>query len=543
MLLAFPQEFRFLEEKIEKLKSICQEVGLSSKVRELNKLSERLKSPFLIAVFGEVNAGKSSFLNALLGIPDLCRTDVDICTDRITVVKYCENPQRKEIDSLTEEVCIDNPLLKGFTVVDTPGINSVIEHHTYITEQFLPKSDVILVVLPAHNPHTKPVWDWISKIAKDFGKKVVFILQQKDLIPEKDVPRIVNKVKTYAQERGIEDPKVFAVSALKELEGEKEKSGFKELREFLAENYTGQKQVKVKLLNLKGELLKFAQKCLNEIEKLQKEGQTLKEKLEEVLNLLDRKLQEANRYKIALFETVDMWVNTLADKIAEKIEGLSVLDLAFRKERVRDFLKSLEVEIEESLERFTKYTLVPKLELFEEGVLKPAVEEAAKRLREFERYYKKLGKKALPLKGQDKVLKAFNSSIGHFEVGGGQEAVAVMGGSLLAGSLLMLLGGSFVVDLTGGVIASLGVLLGVGWILRKRSQLLKELKKILKAQVGEKLKKELNRMVENRLEETLLPMKSYVESRLKTVEETLNNLKRAKDEIITLIRDIKNFSP
>ena len=530
-----------LKRAIETLRDICSRFGFRNKAEELDKILERLESPFLITVFGEVNAGKSSFLNALLGIPDLCRTDVDICTDRITVIKYCPHPDRKRLDQLTEEVCVNNPLLKGFTVVDTPGINSVLEHHTYITEQFLPKSDVILVILPASNPHTKPIWDWIAKIAGDFGKKLVFILQQKDLVKPSDLPKLIKRVETYARERGIENPKVFAVSALMELKEEGD-SGFSQLREFLREHYTGERQIRVKLLNLRNELLKFARRCLEEIEKLEREGEKLKRKLEEVLNLIDRKLKEAENYRETLLRSVDLWVNQLADKVADRLETLSLLDLTFRKGKVREFLDSLKVEIEKELEKFTRYTLIPNLELFEAGVLKPAIDEASARLKEFEKFQQKLGKKVPPI-GDRKILEMFDGSLGTVKVGGGEEAVAVMGGSLLAGSLMLLLGGSFAVDITGGVIASIGVLLGLGWILRKKRQLLKELKKILQQEVGERLKRELNRLVEERLNETLLAMRGYVESRLQTVEKDLRELKEAKERLINLIRDLRNFSP
>ncbi len=530
-----------LKSAIETLKEVCSKFGFSRKVEELEKFLQRLESPFLITVFGEVNAGKSSFLNALLGIPDLCRTDIDICTDRITVIRYCKTPERKKIDELTEEVCVNNPLLKGFTVVDTPGINSVLEHHTCITEQFLPKSDVILVVLPAPNPHTKPIWDWVDRIGKDFGKKLVFILQQKDLVSPEALKRLVEKVKTYARERGIEDPKVFPVSALLELKGEGD-SGFSELRKFLEENYTGERQIKVKLLNLRNELIKFTQRCLKDIENLEREGEELKKRLEEVLNLLDRKLQEAKRYKEGLLRSVDDWIASLTEKVANRLEGISLLDLTLRKSKVEEALKGLKVDMEEELRRFTQYTLIPNLELFEEGVLKPAVAEAAERLREFERYQRKLGKKVAP-SGEREVLRAFESSLGSVKVGGGEEAVALMGGSLLAGSLMMLLSGSLAVDITGGVIASLGVLLGVGWIVRKKRKLLKELKDILQTQIGERLKREIDQLVERRLEETLLSMRNYVKNRLETVEQNLKELKGAKERLISLLRELQNFNP
>ena len=542
MLRDLDKHLEFLKEKIEDLKRICSEFGFSSEVEKLEKIQERLESPFFITVFGEVNAGKSSFVNALLGIPDLCKTDVDICTDRITVIKFCEEPQRKPIDDITEEVCVNNPLLKGFVIVDTPGINSVLEHHTYITEKFLPRSDAILVVLPATNPHTKSVWDWIEKISNRFGKKLIFVLQQKDLLPDnRQLEKIIAKVKEYATERGIIEPKVFAVSALKELKGEKD-SGFKELREFLRENYTGERQLKAKLIALKGEILRFHQECLKNLEKLQAEGQKLEKKLREVLALVERRLKEAYRYRELLNESVDHWINTLFQRVSDRIEELSLLDMAFRRQRVKEFLETLKGDIEKEIKLFVENTLIPKLELFENGVLKPAVEESAKRLKEFERFYKKLGNSVERLTVGD-LSERFGENVKRIKVGGSEEAVAVMGGSLLAGSLLMLLSGSFVVDITGGVMASLGVLLGMGLIVRKKKKLKNELLKILQREVGERIKKEINKALDKTLEETLLVMRNYLTDRLQLLEKEKERIQKAKETLMSNISQLKKFNP
>ena len=535
--------FHFLEEKIKLLKEVCKEFGFRKRVDELDKILERLKSPFLITVFGEVNAGKSSFLNALLGIPDLCRTDVDICTDRITVVNYCENPKREKIDEITEKVCINNPLLKGFTVVDTPGINSVLEHHTYITEKFLPKSDVILVILPAINPHTKQIWDWIAKISKDYGKKIVFVLQQKDLVnSEENLKRLEQKVAEYARERGISEPKVFSVSALLELQGEREKSGFHPLREFLKENYTGEKQIKEKLLGIRNELLKLYTDCVKELDNLLEEAKKIKENLEGVLFYVKKRIKEAQEYKKLLLESIDAEINRLSERIAEKIERLSLLDLAFRKGKVKEFLDSLKVELEKELETFVRNTLLPKFELFESAVIRGAVEDAAKRLKEFERFYEKLGKKTSPLEERE-ILKILDEKIGKVEIGGGEEAVAVMGGSILAGSLMMLLSGSFMVDITGGVISSLGILLGLGYLMRKRGNLKRELNKILQTEIGERLKKEVSRIVDRRIGETLEVMRQYLEDRIRLIEKEIENLQKAKEKILSHYGELKKFNP
>ena len=536
------QPLRFLHKKIEDLQRICKRFGFISKIESLEKIGERLESPFFITVFGEVNAGKSSFLNALLGIPDLCKTDVDICTDRITVIKFCEKPKRRPIDNITEEVCINNPLLKGFVVVDTPGINSVLEHHTYITEKFLPRSDIILVVLPAYNPHTKPIWDWISAISNRFGKKLIFVLQQKDLLKNpQEVEKIVKKVEKYASERGIYKPKVFAVSALKELQG-KEDSGFDALRKFLEENYTGERQLKEKLKAVGGELLKSYEQCLDELEKLKREAQKIESNLKEVLALVNRRLLEAQKYKDLLLESVDLWISDLSQRVSEKIENLSLVDLTFRKGRIKEFLELLKGDIERDLQLFVKNTLIPKLELFENGVLKPAVEEAAERLKEFERFYKKLGKEPNH-RVEEKITEKFGENVKQIKVEGSEEAIAMMGGSLIAGSLLMLLGGSFVLDITGGVMASLGILLGMGLIIRKKYQLRKEILKILQTEVGDRLKKEISKAVELTLEETLLVMKNYLKDRIKLSEKEIHELQKAEELLMKNLSQLKKFNP
>jgi len=542
MLQISEQPLQFLHKKIEDLKRVCKSFGFTSKVESLEKILKRLESPFFITVFGEVNAGKSSFLNALLGIPNLCKTDVDICTDRITVIKFCEEPKRRNIDNITEEVCVSNPLLKGFVVVDTPGINSVLEHHTYITEKFLPRSDIILVVLPAYNPHTKPIWDWISAISNRFGKKLIFVLQQKDILKnQQEVEKIVKKVEKYAVERGIYEPKVFAVSALKELQGEKD-SGFNALRKFLEENYTGEKQLKAKLKAVGGELLKSYGQCLGELENLKREAQKVEGNLKEVLALINRRLSEAQKYNDLLRESVDLWINGLSQRVSEKIENLSLIDLTFRKGRIKEFLELLKGDIERDLKLFVKNTLIPKLELFENGVLKPAVEEAAERLKEFERFYKKLGKQP-NYRVEEKITEKFGENVKRIKVEGSEEAVAMMGGSLIVGSLLMLLGGSFVIDITGGVMASLGILLGMGLIIRKKHKLRKEILNILQTEVGDRLKKEISKAVELTLEETLLVMKNYLTDRIKLSEKEIEELQKAEELLITNISQLKKFNP
>jgi hypothetical protein len=465
---------------------------------------------------------------------------VDICTDRITIIGYSEKPYRRDLDNLTEEVGVNNSLLKGFTIVDTPGINSVLEHHTYITEKFLPESDVILVVIPALNPHTKPIWDWIEKIAKEFGRKVVFILQQKDLLSPEGLKTIVKRVEQYAKERGIAEPKVFPVSALWELSG-KPDSGFEELRRFLNERYTGEAQLLVKYETVKDELIRLYSDCIKEVEKLTEEAEEIKGRLEETLAVLKERRKTAEDYKKLLLQSIENKISKLADRVSERIEKLSLIDITLRKGKVERFLETLKVEIEEELREFLEGTLIPKLELFENGVLQPAIEEAVKRLEEFKRFYERMGKEKAPLRGEE-ILKRFNENIGGIKVGGGEGAVAVMGGSLIAGSLLALLGGSLAVDLTGGLITAIGVSLGSLYILSKKRKLERELRRIFEEEIGKGLKEKVDKLVEDRLRRSIDLMIEYLKERIASLEDEIAKLKKLKEGLLTDLSELKKFS-
>ncbi len=517
----------FIRNKIVLLKDICKDIHPSIE-GNLKYLLERLENPFLITVFGEVKAGKSSFINALLKIPDLCRTDVDICTDRIYLLKYCSKEGKRKIDELTEEICINNPLLKGITIVDTPGINSVLEHHTYITENFLPKSDAILLILEADNPHTKPIWDWVKLISKKFGKKLVFILQKSDRLTSEQLERIIKRVKDYARESGVENPVIFPVSALRELQDEKG-SGFDKLRNYLRENFTGEAQRKLKLEGIRKELINLYEECLKRVNNLIVEAENLKSNLEETLNLIKKKKKEADSYKKLLEDSVDSYIKRLSKEILFQVEEISIIDLTFRKGRVKKLISQIEENLKGSLKRFIENELIPKIELFEEGFLKGAVEEFSKRREEFKSFLKKVGKGKIDRQRLTGLAHRFTGTAENIKLPSTEGVIAFVGTSLTAGILLTLLSSSFIVDITGGVISALGLLIGSTYLLRSKRQLERKIEEILYKELGEKLKREISNLLEERLMKTLGVMESYLNDRLKILDNQLEELKKIKN--------------
>ena len=526
-----------LKEKIEALKGLCRDID-SDIEKQIENILQRLENPFLITVFGEVNSGKSSFINALLKIPNLCRTDVDICTDKIYVIKYCPEEGQKTIDSLTEELCVKNPLLKGFVIIDTPGINSVLEHHTYITERFLPKSDVILVVLSADNPHTKALWDWVKQISRNFGKRIVFILQKSDRLNKEQLKKIVERVKTYAKDSGIDNPQVFPVSALKELSGQ-EDSGFEQLRNFLNQNFTGEKQILLKLEGSRKELVKLYTLCLEKVNRYLNEAISLKRNFEETLRLVVRKKKEAEVYKNLVLESVDKLIHQLSKYINSRLEEVSVIDITFRRKKVSQTLKDIEEYLTENIERFVKRELVPSLELFEESFLKTAVEEVSKRREELKKFLQKVGKEYIETEKMEKISKKLEGSFIEMELPSANSAILLMGSSLTAGTILAIFGSSFIVDITGGIISALGVLLGSALVFKKKRDLENQIENLLKEKIGLKLKEEIVKVIKNRISETLGVMEIYLDKKIAILEQQIKELEEKKFKLQDNLNQLK----
>src|SRR5690606_12976509 len=85
---------------------------------------------FLVVVIGEFNAGKSTFVNALLG-DELLAMGVTPTTEAIHLIRYGETPVRKP--NIREDGIYEwahpNTGAVGVSLVDTPGTGSVFQKH------------------------------------------------------------------------------------------------------------------------------------------------------------------------------------------------------------------------------------------------------------------------------------------------------------------------------------------------------------------------------------------------------------------------------
>lgn len=239
-----------LEEVVKSLHELTTRIGHEELSKTVSDLRNRLHEPFMFVIVGEVKAGKSSFINALLATgEEIAKVAPQPLTDTVQQILYGEERREVEINEFLKQIYLPVEILQEIAIVDTPGTNTIVEHHQEITERFIPASDLIVFVFEAKNPYRQSAWNFFDFIHEDWKKKIIFVLQQKDLMPAADLAINRQGVEDYAIKKGIEAPEVFAVSAKQEQEEPDTDTGFAPLRRYIKDNITGGQAPKLKLIN------------------------------------------------------------------------------------------------------------------------------------------------------------------------------------------------------------------------------------------------------------------------------------------------------
>ena len=235
-----------LNNLLNQLQSFAVEINNQQLQVTISNLRNNINEPFLFVVVGEVKAGKSSFVNALLQA-DICKTAADPCTDVIQQIVYGEERFEQPINQYLRQVGLPNEILKTFSIVDTPGTNTIVDNHQEITKEFILNSDLIFFVFFAKNPYTRSAWELLDYVNTEWRKKVVFILQQSDLTKPEELAKNKEKLAELAQQKDIQSPVIFATSVELEVNGEQEHSGFTDVRNYIQQTLKDGGTKKLKL--------------------------------------------------------------------------------------------------------------------------------------------------------------------------------------------------------------------------------------------------------------------------------------------------------
>lgn len=220
----------------------------------LDRSIQQLDEFFLLVVIGEFNAGKSAFINALLG-HRILREGVTPTTAQVNVLRYGEAQRREIVEEQLEVLTAPIDLLNEIHIVDTPGTNAINREHERITAEFVPRSDLVLFITSVDRPFTESERVFLER-TRDWGKKIVVVLNKIDILAEgEDITEVQSFVAESAHHLLGLTPEIFPVSArfaMRAKQGEQElwePSGFQTLERFVHETLDESGRIRLKLLN------------------------------------------------------------------------------------------------------------------------------------------------------------------------------------------------------------------------------------------------------------------------------------------------------
>jgi len=179
---------------------------------EVDAIRRRAVTRPSIVVVGETKRGKSSLVNALIGVPDLSPVDPAVATatylafhpgsphavrafvpDRTTPIDLDMSDLRDWATTLGRlpegtrpprrvEVTHSAPLLQYLSLVDTPGTGGLDPLHAEIALDAAAQADALLFVVDASGPFTRPELEFLIEASKRVNL-VVFALTKTDAYP------------------------------------------------------------------------------------------------------------------------------------------------------------------------------------------------------------------------------------------------------------------------------------------------------------------------------------------------------------------------
>ncbi|MEE8355800.1 MAG: dynamin family protein [Anaerolineales bacterium] len=227
------------------------------KAEDLAALTESIRQLddfFLLVVVGEFNAGKSAFINALLGerfLPE----GVTPTTTKVNILRFGEEERKSSLSENVESLTYEADFLKEISIVDTPGTNAIIREHEEITSLFVPRSDLILFITSADRPFTESERIFLENI-QSWGKKVVLVINKIDILQS---PEALEEIQNFVAENAKTTlktiPQIFPISAQQALlakQGKPElwqESKFEALESYIMTTLDQESRLELKLLN------------------------------------------------------------------------------------------------------------------------------------------------------------------------------------------------------------------------------------------------------------------------------------------------------
>jgi small GTP-binding protein len=551
----------------------------------LAKSLHQLDELFLLVIVGEFNSGKSAVINALLGdrfLPE----GVTPTTSQIHILRYGPDPGREVEEEGVLAITYPADFLQEINIVDTPGTNAIIRRHEQLTQNFVPRSDLVIFVTSADRPFTESERAFMEQI-RQWGKKVVIVLNKIDLIDDPEVAHVVDYIRQNALALLGFAPEILPVSARLALRAKLAPTGaerdplwadsrFQALETYILKTLDEKSRVQLKLQNplgvgerLTGRYLELAR---GRLDLLTKDVAAI-DNIESQLDIYRQDMQRDFRYRLADVENVLLAMNN---------RGMAYFDETVRVARVLDLINTQRIrgEFERQVVADTPQEIERDVQNLIDWLVEKDLRQWQATLEYLDRHRARLQAEAdaHDLRGDDKIIgqvggpfeynrRALLDSVGRAAqdvvlsydrqaearqlADGVRDAVAgaalVEVGAVGLGAMLILILHTALADFTGILAASTLAVVGLLIIPTKRRRAkadlqakLEALREQLMSSMTAAFERELNRSVQ-RLREAIAPYTRFVraeQQKLGRVEAELTQISSGLGQIRSRIEEL-----
>lgn len=360
---------------------------------------------FTIVVVGEFSAGKSTFLNALMGkklLPsftsettatinflrhkDRAKHGEEGCVhfndgsiqeiahaDSDTIAKFVSTKGDRVAETVHHlDLYMDSKFLENnVTLVDSPGLNGVAAGHAEITKEQIQKSSASIFMFNAKQPGSKTDFEVLADLSKRVSS-IICVLNQIDTIKTNEgdtVESVIQKLKNnYKEVMGEEVdsiPEIYPVSAYQALVG---RDSSLSIQDNLGESYMPTAEERKKFEE-KSQMPQFENRLFRYLTQGEKAKAALSAPIQQMLKMVSDIKGELEEDKQILDGQID--ANELKEQIEALEEDRQKLkdELLEKKKEIRNCLNENKKEIIDGVKADAdklKTRLIRKMDLWEE---------------------------------------------------------------------------------------------------------------------------------------------------------------------------------
>jgi GTP-binding protein EngB required for normal cell division len=226
---------------VDKVRHVSDRFEIASLRRHLDACEGLFAQdqPIDVAILGQFKAGKSSFINSLIG-QDALPVGVVPVTTVITRLRHGDRPLAivTRFDGSATEVPVDevgefiseakNPAnaknvevvdialpalarYPGLRLVDTPGLGSVFKYNTETSEEWLPQAGAAILAVSADRPLSDNDLDLLRQLAR-YTPKILLLLTKVDLLSHDQQKEVIRFFRHTLQREIKQDLPVYPYS-------------------------------------------------------------------------------------------------------------------------------------------------------------------------------------------------------------------------------------------------------------------------------------------------------------------------------------------